>query len=118
MRDYQYRCRYRYPCFSAPLPLLSRRTFPTRRSSDLFRAGARLPAGGLRGRRRRLRPGHPGALLELGPAAAREALLDEDRKSTRLKSSHVDISYAVISLYKKNINKAMHIINRKREEKI
>src|SRR5699024_12774821 len=41
------------------------------------------------------RPGSPGP-----PAAAR--LRDADRKSTRLNSSHVSISYAVFCLKKKN----------------
>src|SRR5699024_11629119 len=35
---------------------------------------------------------------------AHEQFLDEDRKSTRLNSSHVSISYAVFCLKKKKIN--------------
>src|SRR5438270_7734644 len=54
-------------------------------------AGVRPPGGVLRPRR----PG--GALLRLGVAA-------QDRKSTRLNSSHSQISYAVFCLKKKNIN--------------
>src|SRR5690606_40914785 len=38
----------------------------------------------------------------LPPGAAAEALLNQDRKSTRLNSSHVKISYAVFCLKKKN----------------
>src|SRR5690349_23753835 len=34
---------------------------------------------------------------------------DEDRKSTRLNSSHVEISYAVFCLKKKNKNKRHHM---------
>src|SRR5690625_5605265 len=36
--------------------------------------------------------------------AAREQILEGDRKSTRLNSSHVAISYAVFCLKKKNYN--------------
>src|SRR5439155_25356625 len=64
------------------------RSFPTRRSSDLrgaCRPTSRAPAA----RRARARP-------RRAPRAAR------DRKSTRLNSSHVAISYAVFCLKKKN----------------
>src|SRR3989442_11875043 len=36
--------------------------------------------------------------------SARERTVDEDRKSTRLNSSHVRISYAVFCLKKKNVD--------------
>src|SRR3712207_9020213 len=57
------------------------------------------------GRRRRRRPTRPGRgrdrpLLRLRPP--RRALHPEDRKSTRLNSSHANISYAVFCLKKKN----------------
>src|SRR5690606_39306276 len=42
---------------------------------------------------------HPGTLDPLGVA---DSLRREDRKSTRLNSSHVKISYAVFCLKKKN----------------
>src|SRR5690606_41772295 len=82
-------------------------SFPTRRSSDLLPEGRRLPSV--------QRVAH----LALGEDAARERVhaeeLDpvghlrgeaheerrEDRKSTRLNSSHVKISYAVFCLKKK-----------------
>src|SRR5207249_9625429 len=87
-------------------------SFPTRRSSDLLVHGADLGAGDLaRGRpladraaaahaaRRRDDPrGHTGA------APQQEGDADHgwrDRKSTRLNSSHVSISYAVFCLKKK-----------------
>src|SRR5690606_40892885 len=59
------------------------------------------------GRARRLRPGRPrgaaGTVTGLtGPACRRP---DRDRKSTRLNSSHVKISYAVFCLKKKNQQK-------------
>src|SRR5690349_23077196 len=43
---------------------------------------------------------------ELGPDRAR--VRSGDRKSTRLNSSHVEISYAVFCLKKKNINLIKH----------
>src|SRR5690606_40643545 len=79
---------------ATPRPLPS---FPTRRSSDLISDSCRLPVRA-RGRARRLRC--PGARLrraraQQGPASR------ADRKSTRLNSSHVKISYAVFCLKKK-----------------
>src|SRR5438874_3991555 len=68
--------------------------FPTRRSSDLTRRGPpmrrRSAAAARRQRRsprRFSRAAHP---------------TRQDRKSTRLNSSHVEISYAVFCLKKKN----------------
>src|SRR3712207_9009152 len=53
--------------------------------------------------------GHPRGLLGLGAFdQIREqalALLERDRKSTRLNSSHANISYAVFCLKKKKIRK-------------
>src|SRR6267142_7142590 len=40
-----------------------------------------------------------------------------DRKSTRLNSSHMSISYAVFCLKKKKITKLQHIINKKKKKK-
>src|SRR5437868_12896816 len=42
-------------------------------------------------------------LEQLRVAAAEHDVVDEDRKSTRLNSSHVSISYAVFCLKKKNL---------------
>src|SRR5690606_40028241 len=89
-------------------------SFPTRRSSDLVRVPVR---------ERGVRPGRPGRRADLGGAAAGGHLGDgveddgqaadgrgrgagaadarPDRKSTRLNSSHVKISYAVFCLKKK-----------------
>src|SRR5690606_40191713 len=77
-------------------------SFPTRRSSDLAGRGLRGPGAGsvpLFGpgpRPRRAAGGRqqPCAALALGR--------HRDRKSTRLNSSHVKISYAVFCLKKKN----------------
>src|SRR3712207_9369798 len=71
-------------------------SFPTRRSSDLDRRAA-LGAGGAAGGRGV--PRRAGARRRAGgrPRAARR----RDRKSTRLNSSHANISYAVFCLKKK-----------------
>src|SRR5690606_39688075 len=99
-------------------PARDRTSFPTRRSSDLQGLGghdlARRVADVLQlvgldsradgatkefsgGMKRRLNIGigllHRPELL----------ILDEDRKSTRLNSSHVKISYAVVCLKQKNL---------------
>src|SRR3712207_7344037 len=62
------------------------------------------------GRQEGLRPGIPGAVLDVGGVLDSDAhrplqragLFDLDRKSTRLNSSHANISYAVFCLKKKN----------------
>src|SRR5690606_42131474 len=93
-------------------------SFPTRRSSDLGggrRAGAVGARGDYQARRsaarrqsalgdglpRRRPAGRAGVAGERGRAVARPL----DRKSTRLNSSHVKISYAVFCLKKKKITK-------------
>src|SRR5437868_9947729 len=71
--------------------------FPTRRSSDLKgRAGPGRTGRGLQDHESELRGAHD----RLGAAL--------DRKSTRLNSSHVSISYAVFCL-KKNLKKGRHL---------
>src|SRR5437867_10723605 len=74
--------------------------FPTRRSSDL-----RQSARAIRQRVRR-RAG----VQEGSPKGWRAA--GEDRKSTRLNSSHRTISYAVFCLKKKKNNLVLAYINR------
>src|SRR5690606_39379906 len=73
-------------------------SFPTRRSSDLNRPPRTPPESGAHGGRR----GPHGEHDERG-AEQRDAdpSGDGDRKSTRLNSSHVKISYAVFCLKKK-----------------
>src|SRR5690606_41873663 len=86
-----------------PLDHRDRPSFPTRRSSDLPAGDDGIPDRGLH-------PGGAGLVLlsqgrvePLGEGAAQELLvLEEDRKSTRLNSSHVKISYAVFCLKKKS----------------
>src|SRR5688500_20250273 len=67
-------------------------SFPTRRSSDL--------AGRIVGDRRDV-PFGDGPADDLGKACLGHRL-GQDRKSTRLNSSHLVISYAVFCLKKKN----------------
>src|SRR3712207_8587510 len=80
--------------------------FPTRRSSDLPHPQAGLVPGG----HEMLQEPPPGHLVEqLLPAAAPSpsppkrppSSSKKDRKSTRLNSSHANISYAVFCLKKK-----------------
>src|SRR5699024_12039156 len=56
-------------------------------------------------RRRPLREHHPGRPCQSSGPESRSTLSDGDRKSTRLNSSHVSISYAVFFLKKKIISK-------------
>src|SRR5690242_21118475 len=42
--------------------------------------------------------------VRMGTTVATNALLERDRKSTRLNSSHMSISYAVFCLQKKNVS--------------
>src|SRR5207249_6524106 len=93
------------PCYRAIRDLHS---FPTRRSSDLLWRSARSQAGrrGL-GKESPLRPPHQGTkdgtLSSLADGWRSHPPLppEGDRKSTRLNSSHVSISYAVFCLKKK-----------------
>src|SRR5262245_65040355 len=85
-------------------------SFPTRRSSDL-----RRQRGDLQHRQRRAaasaadrRAGSAHASLSC--AAPEHVSRHEDRKSTRLNSSHLGISYAVFCLKKKKIKKLLTII--------
>src|SRR5688572_32522822 len=92
-------------CHAAHRDLLS---FPTRRSSDLTWTSWKVPSriGDVdmdRQRRGRLRFWPP--LRTLPPSLLCSTLLPlslRDRKSTRLNSSHSQISYAVFCLKKKN----------------
>src|SRR5690606_41940424 len=108
----------RAPCPVAPSSLVSVHwhraprhlpSFPTRRSSDL--AGAErdrsgrddhdLFAGTLELRDVLAEPVEPRAVERAGLLLDEERRADLDRKSTRLNSSHVKISYAVFCLKKK-----------------
>src|SRR5206468_10285012 len=89
-------------------PLRDLHSFPTRRSSDLrslaletLDAGTRRPSGG-RATTQSTRPRH--SALRVGRRKERQGIrsgAQEDRKSTRLNSSHDQISYAVFCLKKK-----------------
>src|SRR5699024_12755894 len=90
-------------------------SFPTRRSSDLGARGAgRLGDVGGAGDAAAFLAGGRGGSVHLhprrGPARALALRRGGDRKSTRLNSSHVSISYAVFCLKKKkttNIHTAL-----------
>src|SRR5205814_8964489 len=87
---------FSFQCHAAPRDLHS---FPTRRSSDLgigdLDAGRRPADSAVAGHLGRV------ALLDRYGVAVRHRGI-EDRKSTRLNSSHLGISYAVFCLKKKN----------------
>src|SRR5690606_42092444 len=89
--------------FSCSLSLRSLLSFPTRRSSDLDRRQRR--GGGSRVHRRaRDQAGGRLHRRRLGPRGQAHGPCRRDRldrKSTRLNSSHVKISYAVFCLKKK-----------------
>src|SRR5690349_24016977 len=84
-------------------------SFPTRRSSDLAVVPLSTPASS-RVVRATSQAGRSSRLVGWRPAAAgwpTDATAGEaraDRKSTRLNSSHVEISYAVFCLKKKKHN--------------
>src|SRR2546421_6878729 len=52
---------------------------------------------------------------DVAPRNRNRAQRDADRKSTRLNSSHDQISYAVFCLKKKKIQKSRHVQNTSRE---
>src|SRR5690349_22125007 len=85
--------------------------FPTRRSSDLAAIhGRRNPVLQILAV---LRSGRAGGAV---PQSRREP--DQDRKSTRLNSSHVEISYAVFCLKKKKKKTKPHNNNNKQQFRI
>src|SRR5438445_6174836 len=73
-------------------------SFPTRRSSDLFVAWPELQTFAEQGFPGFEMPVWGGAYL---PAGTPKPIVERDRKSTRLNSSHANISYAVFCLKKK-----------------
>src|SRR5207244_5095020 len=98
-------------CFDGITALLAIHSFPTRRSSDLARAGRDDHRRGPSHERERRHPvprfvatgdRRRGDQQPHGRRRDRRDLaLAEDRKSTRLNSSHQIISYAVFCLKKK-----------------
>src|SRR5688572_31987095 len=80
-------------------------SFPTRRSSDLRR-------------RRQLRDALPRERCRAQARQARHSRVDlSDRKSTRLNSSHSQISYAVFCLKKKSETKMEEVVRRSTSER-
>src|SRR2546430_8331462 len=101
----------RSPLF--PYTTLSRSTRPDRMRAGRGAAGV-MPVSS--SRRRSARPCQPTSGLRtsctrFSPPAAIASMTWRDRKSTRLNSSHSQISYAVFCLKKKNY----HIIDRTRD---
>src|SRR5688500_20092534 len=82
---------------SPPIGPRDLHSFPTRRSSDLGHGALECRDGRLQ----RLRWVLPAADLRLGHLVPGRA---KDRKSTRLNSSHLVISYAVFCLKKKKVS--------------
>src|SRR5207249_10002945 len=85
--------------FRSPCPI-----FRTRLSNSPAFTGGPLPCPGTGGLRRRVSKQAPVLYKHRRPAprpAQHDAKLQRDRKSTRLNSSHVSISYAVFCLKKK-----------------
>src|SRR5205085_11067322 len=82
-------------CFRSAAHHHDLHSFPTRRSSDL--RDRRRPEEALGG------AGDPALAVEESEG---ELEVERDRKSTRLNSSHSQISYAVFCLKKKNENQA------------
>src|SRR3989442_3228653 len=69
--------------------------------TTLFRSPHRTPAGGV---------------VADAPGSPAFAARGQDRKSTRLNSSHVRISYAVFCLKKKKKRKSFHPLRRRRAD--
>src|SRR5699024_12615642 len=93
--------------FYSSLPCCDLHSFPTRRSSDL----GLLACGKIQFRLRvlqRLGQAHRQAMQGVNDGnesleVQLDEVIDPDRKSTRLNSSHVSISYAVFCLKKKRL---------------
>src|SRR5207245_6494413 len=101
---------------SASAPPRALHSFPTRRSSDLEPGPRGCPRRCRTTRQRRVPP-RPGrrARSERRPlellTQVSKILEVEDRKSTRLNSSHGSISYAVFCLKKKKRRETQHIMH-------
>src|SRR5437868_15460044 len=85
--------------FYCPAPHPDLHSFPTRRSSDLLTQDDVIVT------RQNGSAILPGCTRKAVVALAEERPLLQDRKSTRLNSSHVSISYAVFCLKKKKKKK-------------
>src|SRR5439155_21726691 len=103
-----YSCTFSLSFFYSYVTHRDLHSFPTRRSSDLARAPPESTRRGCStswrctARRSSKAPTRPTACASSAAAAACDEA--QDRKSTRLNSSHVAISYAVFCLKKKKKN--------------
>src|SRR5690606_41629198 len=79
-------------------------SFPTRRSSDLPDTAGALIAGEVENLLAKTVQAASLRVRPVGAARAVSVVGELDRKSTRLNSSHVKISYAVFCLKKKKIH--------------
>src|SRR5207253_10813682 len=111
-------CLTQMPLFSSPFffscyhPPLELHSFPTRRSSDLEKFSSMSSCS--KAPRGLFAPGQKDPVEQIGRVftaiaispseSLRQLSTREDRKSTRLNSSHVAISYAVFCLKKKKKN--------------
>src|SRR5688572_31797625 len=86
-----------YVFFECSRGHLDLHSFPTRRSSDLHAVGIQPPH-----LLRQIRSSDGREDVLVGKVAAQDGPRGVDRKSTRLNSSHSQISYAVFCLKKKN----------------
>src|SRR5690242_21492792 len=82
--------------------------------TTLFRSAVEEREPGRGGRARRRDPGVDAVARGAGDAAPRRdaALAREDRKSTRLNSSHMSISYAVFCLKKKKKKELNQLVSK------
>src|SRR5947209_20347881 len=96
---------YQCDCFNSSRAYRALHSFPTRRSSDLQPRHPGRSAADVEHRERRLL----GKIVaQMRPGAGGEEDGVPDRKSTRLNSSHANISYAVFCLKKKKKNNTKH----------
>src|SRR5205814_9197129 len=107
---------YSFSFFSSSAPHPALPSFPTRRSSDLLLVVGAPRERFARGLTRFLVPRlvldevlHRFHRARVAPL--RETVRRADRKSTRLNSSHLGISYAVFCLKKKNKKNTQHTTN-------
>src|SRR5690606_41373127 len=91
--------------FTSPGDHRSLHSFPTRRSSDLSESKLSIISNRIANGKYRSNFGRTNTPLNSSAVTLDKTIRPVDRKSTRLNSSHVKISYAVFCLKKKKIHK-------------